>query len=144
MVCPALQALSHLPNILKLNLSENFLNGNLSEHAGALWQLESLNLDINNLTGLCPAVRAWTKLRVFTISDNSLSGLPLEAANWEDIQVVNLKNNKVTDVGTLPQFWSKLERLFLGMNLIAAVPFEIGQCSQLIELDLSKYVLLVL
>ncbi len=75
------QALSHLPNILKLNLSENFLNGTLSEHAGALWQLESLNLDINNLTALCPAVRSWTKLKVFTISDNSLTGLPLEASN---------------------------------------------------------------
>lgn len=122
----------------RLNLSENFLNGMLSDHAGALWQLESINLDINNLTSLCPAVRAWTRLKTFTISDNSLTGLPLEASNWEEIQVVNLKNNKVTDIGSLPQFWPKLERLFLGMNLLAAIPYEIGNCTLISELDLSQ------
>lgn len=68
------QALSCLPQLQKLNLSENFLNGLLSEHAGLLYNLEELNLDINSLTALGPAVRNWSKLKVFTISDNSLTG----------------------------------------------------------------------
>jgi hypothetical protein len=68
----------------------------------------------------------------------SFVGLPLEASSWEEILVVNLKNNKITDIGTLPQFWARLERLFLGMNLLTGVPFEIGSCSHLIELDFSK------
>jgi hypothetical protein len=38
----------------------------------------------------------------------------MEASAWEEIQVVNLKNNKIADIGTLPQFWPKLERLYLG------------------------------
>jgi hypothetical protein len=67
-------ALSHLPNLQQVNLSENFLNGMLSEHAGGLINLEILNLDVNNFTSLCPAVRNWTKLKTFTISDNSLTG----------------------------------------------------------------------
>lgn len=60
-----------------LNLSENFLNGSLSEHAGKLVNLEVINLDINNLTMLSPAVRNWPKLKIFTISDNSLTGMDM-------------------------------------------------------------------
>lgn len=131
-------ALSHLPNLLKLNLSENYLNGVLSEHAGALSQLEELNLDINNFTALSPAVRSWTNLKTFSISDNSLTGLPLECSTWESIVVVNLKNNKISDIGTLPQFWPSLGRLFLGMNLLTAIPYEIGMCVMVTELDFSQ------
>ena len=69
-----LQALSLLENLTQLNLSENFLNGPLSEHAGKLTQLQVLNMDINNVTMLCPDVRNWNHLKIFTISDNSLSG----------------------------------------------------------------------
>lgn len=46
----------------------------LSEHAGNLMNIEVLNLDVNNITALCPAVRNWTKLKTFSISDNSLTG----------------------------------------------------------------------
>ncbi len=45
---------------------------------------------------------------------NSLEGLPLEASHWEEVQIINLKNNKIADIGTLPQFWPNLERLYLG------------------------------
>lgn len=68
------QALAGLQNLTQLNLSENFLNGVLSEHAGKLTKLETINMDINNITVLCPEVRNWTNLKIFTISDNSLSG----------------------------------------------------------------------
>ncbi len=76
-----IQALSCLPQLQKLNLSENFLNGTLSEFAGLLAQLEVMNLDVNNLTSLCPAVQNWRRLKVFTISDNSLTGKSLLVHN---------------------------------------------------------------
>lgn len=68
------QALAGLQQLTQLNVSENFLNGVLSEHAGKLTRLETINMDINNITVLCPEVRNWTNLKIFTISDNSLSG----------------------------------------------------------------------
>jgi hypothetical protein len=68
------QALCKLEQLTQLNLSENFLNGPLSPHAGKLVHLEVINLDINNITVLCPEVGNWSALRIFTISDNSLSG----------------------------------------------------------------------
>jgi hypothetical protein len=53
--------------------------------------------------------------------------------------VVNLKNNKITDVGSLPAAWLQLERLYLGSNLLTTIPFEIGACVQVKELDFSWY-----
>jgi hypothetical protein len=43
----------------------------------------------------------------------------MEASNWEEVQVINLKNNKIADIGTLPQFWPNLERLFAGEALLS-------------------------
>mmetsp|Transcript_10784 Transcript_10784/g.16241 ORF Transcript_10784/g.16241 Transcript_10784/m.16241 type:complete len:316 (+) Transcript_10784:53-1000(+) len=131
------EALSHLPFVTKLNLSENFLNGTLSRFAGLMEMLEVLNLDVNNLTALCPAVQNWTNLRIFTISDNSLIDLPIEASSWNRLTVLNMKNNKVMDIGSLPQYWPLLERLYLGSNLVNSVPYEIGKCKNLSVLDFS-------
>ena len=75
------QALCSLEQLTELNLSENFLNGALSEHAGRLMHLEVINMDINNVTMLCAGVKNWTKLKIFTISDNSLTGKELFCCN---------------------------------------------------------------
>ena len=64
-------------------------------------------------------------------------GLPQEASCWEKITVLNLKNNKLTDIGSLPQSWPLIERLYLGANLMTTIPFEIGTCLNLFLLDLS-------
>jgi hypothetical protein len=72
-----------------------------------------------------------------------LVGMPAEASNWSNITVVNLKNNKIADIGSLPAAWSQLERLYLGSNLLTTIPFEIGACVQVKELDFSWYEILV-
>jgi len=69
------QALAGLQQLTQLNLSENFLNGVLSEHAGRLVHLEVINLDVNNISMLSPAIKHWTRLKIFTASDNSLLGV---------------------------------------------------------------------
>lgn len=66
-------SLSSLDQLVKLNLSENFLNGMLSSKVGCLTSLEVLNLDVNNLSALCSEVSELKKLEIFTISDNSLT-----------------------------------------------------------------------
>ena len=143
MIACFIQGLCQLEQLTQLNLSENFLNGPLSVHAGKLSRLEVINLDINNITALCPEVCNWTALRIFTISDNSLGGilnvlslycsvlwyvtinfycsyflgLPPEASAWSEVNVVNVKNNKVRDIGNLPGFWLELTRLYLVLGL---------------------------
>ena len=42
--------------------------------------------------------------------------LPPEAGNWAKITVLNVKNNKLSNIGSLPQSWPLLERLYLGQG----------------------------
>jgi hypothetical protein len=71
---------------------------------------------------------------------------------------VSLKNNKISDFSTLPASWPLLQKLFLGKetpilqlyvtitvssfvtgsNLLNTIPFEIGSCSHVVELDFSQ------
>jgi hypothetical protein len=67
------QAVGNLHNLTKLNLSENFLNGTLSMHCGALFLLEELRLDVNQFTSLCPAVANWVNLKSLNLADNLLT-----------------------------------------------------------------------
>ena len=53
-----------------------------------------------------------------------------------------MKNNKINDLGTLPQYWTQIEKLFLGTNLINTIPFEIGSCKELLVLDLSWLIII--
>ena len=122
-----LQALSRIQFLRKLNLSENFLNGTLSRFVEQMEMLEVLNLDVNNLTALCPAVQSWVNLRVFTISDNSLTELPPEAGSWEKLTVLNVKNNKLTNIGSLPQSWPLLERLYLGQGILYCALYSLSE-----------------
>lgn len=132
------EALSQIEQLRKLDLSENFLNGQLSDYAGNLTLLESISLDVNQLTDLCPAVSSWTQMKRFSAQDNSISVIPDEAAAWKEAVYVNFKNNKIKQLqGSLVNAWCKLERLYLGANLIAEMPSEIGNCPSLVELDLS-------
>ena len=133
------EALCQLEQLTKLDLSENFLNGQLSDFAGNLNNLESLNLDVNQLTSLGPTVSNWTKMKRFSAQDNSISEIPEEAAAWKEVQVVNFKNNKISAIpNKLFSAWQQLEKLYLGTNLLTEIPVEVGNCTSIIELDFSS------
>ena len=63
-------------------------------------------------------VYVYVYITLLTLSSNRhytiRIGLPAEAAAWTVLEVLNLKNNKVLDVGSLPQYWTDLARLYLG------------------------------
>ena len=133
------EALCQLEQLTKVDLSENCLNGQLSDFAGNLNLLESINLDVNQLTGLGSTVSNWTKLQRFSAQDNSITEIPEEAASWKEAQCVNFKNNKISSLpGMLFNAWQKLEKLYLGSNLLTEIPIEVGSCPSIIELDFSS------
>jgi len=132
------EALCQLEKLTKLDLSENFLNGQLSDYAGNLAQLEAINLDVNQLTGLGTSISNWGALKRFSAQDNSLTEIPDEATFWKEVEFVNFKNNKISALpGKFFSAWKRLEKLYVGTNLIAEIPSEIGTCTSLVELDLS-------
>jgi Leucine-rich repeat (LRR) protein len=133
------EALCQLEQLTKLDLSENALNGQLSDFAGNLNLLESINLDVNQLTGLGSSVSNWSKLKKFSAQDNSLSEIPDEAVSWKEAQHINFKNNKIATLpGKLLNAWQKLERLYMGTNLLTEIPVELGSCTCIVELDFSS------
>jgi Leucine-rich repeat (LRR) protein len=67
-------ALSQLGNLAHLDVSENFLNGDLDVSAGGLHALETINLASNNITALPASVGSWARVRSVNISFNSLTG----------------------------------------------------------------------
>ena len=66
----------------------------------------------------CVSIYIYVYITLLTLSSNRhytiRIGLPAEAAAWTVLEVLNLKNNKVLDVGSLPQYWTDLARLYLG------------------------------
>ena len=55
-----LQALAALPNIRKLNVSDNLINGCLTDKIAALANIEELHLDRNRITSISLADNALT------------------------------------------------------------------------------------
>lgn len=109
------EVLFKLPKLLRVNLSNNFLNGALSSIAGRLTQLEELHLDNNNISSLPPSIVGWKDLKVLTLADNLIISLPDEASELTELKHLNLKNNKLTVLaGMLFMSWTQLgNTLFL-------------------------------
>ena len=71
------QSLSNLGNLVKLNLSHNFLNGVLSSYIGDMTQIEEINMSVNQLSVLPASMGNLTNLKVLLLADNSISEIPL-------------------------------------------------------------------
>jgi hypothetical protein len=103
------EALFKLPNLLRVNLSNNFLNGALSSIAGRLTQLEELQLSNNSISSLPSSIVGWKDLKVLAIADNLLTSLPDEASELTELRHLNLKNNKITVLsGMFFMSWTQL------------------------------------
>lgn len=130
--------LSTLDSLTSLDLSDNFLNGPLSELATKLVHLEALYLDSNQISALPKSLGAWTKMKWFSASDNQIAVLPPEVGEWRNSVFISLRTNLLKELPTEVGNWVHLERLFLGTNLLTAIPHEFGSLTALVELELRN------
>ena len=127
--------------VLRLDLAENQLTGEIPPELGDLTNLESLVLNNNELTGPIPAALGdLTNLRALNLWSNELTGpIPAALGDLTNLESLNLGWNELT--GSIPAWLgdlSNLVELVLPVSqLTGPIPAELGDLSNLVRLDLS-------
>ncbi len=141
--------LLHNYSLSTLNLSHNQLTGSIPAPDSALYNnpyfnLYEINLSYNQLSGNIPVEIAKLKnLGILILDSNNLSGhIPAEFAKSQYLITLSLSNNRLS--GRIPNFGSyyyepRLRYLYLHGNYLSdSLPFDIGNLTNLRELDVSK------
>ena len=127
--------------VLRLDLGDNQLTGEIPPELGDLTNLESLVLNNNELTGPIPAALGdLTNLRALNLWSNELTGpIPAALGDLTNLESLNLGWNELT--GSIPAWLgdlSNLVELVLPVSqLTGPIPAELGDLSNLVRLDLS-------
>ncbi|XP_066396877.1 leucine-rich repeat receptor-like serine/threonine-protein kinase BAM1 [Miscanthus floridulus] len=138
-------ALSSLPHLQSLNLSNNILNSTAfpDEIIGSLKSLRVLDLYNNNLTSTLPAALPnLTDLVHVHLGGNFFSGsIPRSYGQWSRIRYLALSGNELT--GEIPEELGNLttlRELYLGYynNFTGGIPPELGRLRALVRLDMAN------
>ncbi len=143
-------ALGNKESIYKLNLSSIqheafekslgqssdgsiFLNPSIGEFAN----MESLNIDLNQINSLPPEIGKLNKLTSFSASINKLKALPNEMKSLKNLTNLNLGKNNFTVFPKLIAEYSSLEILNFANNPIDSLPTNINALKKIKEINLS-------
>lgn len=129
-------SIAELGSLRQLNLSDNFLNGPLSDCSLKLTTLDELILDCNQLTALPENIGAWRRMKRFSAATNSLTKIPDSIIEWSELLFLNLRMNKLTQLAIGD--WQRVEALFLGGNELESLSESVGKLVALTELDLRS------
>lgn len=127
---PAAQLVKWAPNIEKIDMRRNGLNGTLpSSYFVQQPHLRILNIDNNLLTGTIPN-RGWATLETFSAINNLFTVWPSIYLPIGNITTIRLRNNTLLDIpdDTTFQAMINLKRLDLSLNrgLAGALPNVFG------------------
>ncbi|XVF58236.1 hypothetical protein PTKIN_Ptkin07bG0048400 [Pterospermum kingtungense] len=130
---------SSLPNLVSLSLSGG-IYGSIPLEIGSLSKLTFLNLSSNYLKGELPPSLGNLKLLEKLLIHNFINGsIPLELGNLKNLVILDLSGNNL--VGSIPLIFSHLTNLtslVLKYNQIEGpIPQGIGNLKNLVSLDLS-------
>ncbi|XP_047167339.1 receptor-like protein 6, partial [Vigna umbellata] len=128
-------------SLVSLGLSNTILQGKLPNDIFYLPNLQQLNLSLNYLEGELPQLNRSTTLRHLDLGDNAFSGHIQFLSNLTQLKHLDLGANKFSNNfdGEIPNLFGKLSKLELldltGNNLVGQLPsssFELTQISYLI------------
>ncbi|MQM15714.1 hypothetical protein Taro_048664 [Colocasia esculenta] len=126
---------SSFPSLVRLNLSDNAITGEIPATVGALARLDSLDLSSNQLAGGIPSsVSSLKDLVWLSLSKNNLTGLlPTSLGNLSALQFLSLRENHFH--GPIPSSLmglSSLDYLDLSSNhLSGQIPHDVGNMRNL-------------
>ncbi|KAL7601741.1 hypothetical protein Lser_V15G26330 [Lactuca serriola] len=125
-----------------LDLSHNFLTGELPDCLWNFKQLKVLNMGHNNLSGRIPtSVESLIKLKVLYLYDNNFSGeLPMSLKNCTSLNSLNLGGNKFSgnvSVWIGENLLGLYVLILRSNNFFGTMPLQLCQLENLQILDLS-------
>ncbi|KAK8355374.1 hypothetical protein V6Z12_A05G285300 [Gossypium hirsutum] len=140
---PIPRSIGNMTSLVDLELSGNFLSGQIPKELGLIKNLEQLELYYNqHLSGAIPEeLGNLTKLGDLDMSVNMLTGsIPDSICRLPNLRVLQLYNNSLT--GEIPGVIADSTKLTLlslyGNFLSGELPQNMGKTSPLIVLDLSE------
>ncbi|KAL8157736.1 phytosulfokine receptor 1-like [Apium graveolens] len=128
--------------VVKLDLSNRRLRGNLSESVGSLDQLKTLNLSHNFFRDSIPvSLLLLSNLEILDLSKNGFSGVFSVSVNLPKINVFDVSENGFR--GLVPAGICNNSPLVRRINLAVnyfngSIPLELGNCSSLEHLSLAS------
>jgi len=128
-------------HVVRLELTQNNLNGSIPTNLAELSYLQDLELSYNQLSGsIPPTLGSLNRLIWLSLHSNQLSGeIPPELSNLTELQLLSLSINQLS--GAIPPALgnlSKLTKLYLFENqLDGLIPQNLGDLSLLQALDIS-------
>lgn len=126
--------LSDLPSLVRLDVSQNNLTGNLPERLAGM-HIEELGLNDNSFHGEIPESLATSpNLSVLNLFNNRFSGnLPVDLGRYSDLTIVDFSGNEL--VGPLPPYLCYRKKLghlcTFGNKLTGPIPTSYGDCDSL-------------
>ncbi|MBW1615174.1 MAG: leucine-rich repeat domain-containing protein [Deltaproteobacteria bacterium] len=131
------KAVSNLPNLTELALSENQLT-ELPNTITELKNLTYLNLSRNQLTELPNTITKLKNLTELALSGNQLTELPNTITKLENLTYLALSENKLTELPNIITKLKNLTELALSGNQLTELPNTITKLENLTYLDLSE------
>lgn len=138
------EALKPLANLRNFNLATNLLEQVPPALFNALPYLANLDLSHNHIDHLPHIAAGNTQLKKLDLSLNNLSQVSAELVKLEGLQYLNLSYNhlgKQSQIDALPleiSYMDKLTHIDLSYNFLSQLPPGIGLCEKLQWLNLSQ------
>jgi len=127
--------------VVRLNLSQIGMTGEVPAEIGKLAALRELNLCRNNLKNWAFEFSARSEglmaLQYLDLSDNEFTSVPAELGTLTALEHLDISNNKLTSVPAELGGLTALEHLDVSNNELTSVPAELGGLTALECLDLS-------
>ncbi|PIN07363.1 Serine/threonine protein kinase [Handroanthus impetiginosus] len=136
-------SMANLTKLETLDISNSKINGSIPTYIGNLTHLKHLDLSSNQLIGQIPLeLGQLSNLSFLNLSVNNLSGqipYPSTDAPWSNLLTLILRNNRLS--GTIPIQIEKfllIQQIDLSGNLIEGqVPTDLGLCQNASFLDVN-------
>ena len=130
--------LSTLQQMTQLNLAKNRLSGTMSSSIDTLRSLEQLDLSNNQFSNMPSELGSLKELQHLSLAVNLLTGIPSSLGSLANLEYIDLSSNFIAGPAVFGEDWSSLRILRYGSNFFSgSLPSSIGLYTSLVELDVS-------